>query len=174
MLWHENAFRINVSMRGKPPVNGGFHTQRSVIRLWCFLCFRPELAVEQTAQSPVIWDAMTLMWCHYNDADLLLSTAVTGHHTVRRSVRQSGLVRSHYNDVIVGAIASLITCLMIVYSTVYSDADQRKHQSSASLACVRGIHQGPVNSPHRWPVTRKIFPFWWRHHGSTKLGRLPD
>ena len=44
-------------------------------------------------------------------------------------------------------------------STVYSDADQRKHQSSASLAFVRGIHRGPVNSPHKWPVTRKMFPF---------------
>ena len=41
----------------------------------------------------------------------------------------------------------------------YSDADQRKHQSSASLAFVRGIHRGPVNSTHKWPVTRKKFPF---------------
>ena len=58
-----------------------------------------------------------------------------------------------------GAIASQITRLTIVYSTVYSDADQRKHQSSASLAFVRGIHRGPVNSPHKWSVTRKMFPF---------------
>ena len=65
----------------------------------------------------------------------------------------------HYNDVIMGAIASQITSLMIVYSTVYSDADQIKHQSSASLAFVRGIHRGPVNSPHKWPVTPKRFPF---------------
>ena len=57
------------------------------------------------------------------------------------------------------AIASQITSLTIVYSTVYSDADQRKHQSSASLAFVRGIHRGPVNSPHKGPVTRKMFPF---------------
>ena len=41
----------------------------------------------------------------------------------------------------------------------YSDADQRKHQSSASLAFVWGIDRGPVNSPHKWPVTRKMFPF---------------
>ena len=47
----------------------------------------------------------------------------------------------------------------IVFLTVYSDADQRKHQSSVSLAFVRGIHRGPVNSPHKWPVTRKMFPF---------------
>ena len=56
-------------------------------------------------------------------------------------------------------IASQITSLTIVHSAVYSDADQRKHQSSASLAFVRGIHRGPVNSPHKWPVTWKMFPF---------------
>ena len=65
----------------------------------------------------------------------------------------------HYDDVRMGAIASQITSLTIVYSIVYSDADQRKHQSSASLAFVRGIHRGPVNSPHKWPDTRKMFPF---------------
>ena len=57
------------------------------------------------------------------------------------------------------AIASEITSLRFVYSTVYSGADQRKHESSASLAFVRGIHRGPVNSPPKWPVTRKMFPF---------------
>ena len=58
-----------------------------------------------------------------------------------------------------GVMASLITSLRIVYSTLYSGADQRKHQSSASLAFVRGIHRGPVNSPHKGPVTRKMLPF---------------
>ena len=74
----------------------------------------------------------------------------------------SGLTSSglfHYDDVIMSVIASQITSLAIVYSTVYSGADQRKHQSSASLAFVRGLHRGPVNSPHKWPVTRKMFPF---------------
>ena len=68
----------------------------------------------------------------------------------------------HYNDAIMGTMASQITSLTIVYSTVYSDADQRKHQSSASLAFVRGIHRGPVNSPHKWPVTRfhLMTPSW--------------
>ena len=65
----------------------------------------------------------------------------------------------HYCDVIMGPIASQITSLTTVYSIVYSDADQRKHQSSMSLAFVQGIHRGPVNSPHKWPVTRKMFPF---------------
>ena len=88
--------------------------------------------------------------------------------------------RVHYNDVIMGTIASQITSLTTVYSTVYLDADQRKHQSSASLAFVRGIYRGP----HKWPVTRKMFPFddvimsiqvwcqtilpiWWRHYVET-------
>ena len=57
-------------------------------------------------------------------------------------------------------MASQMTSPTVVYSTIYSDADQRKHQSSASLAFVRGIHRGPVNSQHKWPVTRKMFPFY--------------
>ena len=66
---------------------------------------------------------------------------------------------SHYKGVIMGAMTSKITSLIIVYSTVYWGADQRKHQSSASLAFVCGIHRGPVNSPHKWPVTLKMFSF---------------
>ena len=66
---------------------------------------------------------------------------------------------SHYDDVVMGEIASQITSLTIVYSTVYSGADQSKHQSYASPAFVWGIHRGPVNSLHKWPVTRKMFPF---------------
>ena len=57
------------------------------------------------------------------------------------------------------AIASKITSLTIVYSSVYSGADQRKHQNSTSLAFVWGIHRWPMNSPHKGPVTRKMFPF---------------
>ena len=65
----------------------------------------------------------------------------------------------HYSDVIMSTMASQITSLTIVYSNVYSGADQRKRQSSSSLAFVRGIHRWPVNSPHTGPVTRKMFPF---------------
>ena len=70
----------------------------------------------------------------------------------------------HYSDVIMSAIVSQFTSLTIVYSTVYSGDDQSKHQSSASLDFVRGIHRWQVNSPYKGPVTRKMFPFWWRHH----------
>ena len=65
----------------------------------------------------------------------------------------------HYGDVIMGAMASQITSLTIVYSTVNSGTDQRKHQSSASLAFMQRIHRWPVNSPHKGPVIRKMLPF---------------
>ena len=63
--------------------------------------------------------------------------------------------------------ASQITSLTIVYSTVYSGADKKNYQISASLAFVREIHRGPVNSPHKWPVTSgnaENVSIWWRHH----------
>ena len=63
------------------------------------------------------------------------------------------LTHIHYIDVTMTTMASQITSLAVVYSIFYSGADQRKHQSSASLAFV------PVNSPHKGPVTRKMFPF---------------
>ena len=65
----------------------------------------------------------------------------------------------HYNGVIMGAMAFEITNFTIVYSSVCSRADQRKHQSSASLAFVRRIQRRPVNSPHKGPVTRSMFRF---------------
>ena len=80
------------------------------------------------------------------------------HETGATSINHS-FIGDHYNDVIMSAMASQITSLTIVYSTFYSGADQRKHQSSASLAFVRTIHRWSVNSQHKWPVTRKIFPF---------------
>ena len=73
------------------------------------------------------------------------------------TLKKSEICYVHYYDVIMSAMASQITSLTIVYSTIYSGADKRKHQSSASLAFGRKIHL--VNSPHKGPVTRKIFPF---------------
>ena len=65
----------------------------------------------------------------------------------------------HYNDVIMSVMASQITGVSIAYSTVWSGVDQRKHQRTASLAFVRVIHRWPVDSPHKGPVMRKMFPF---------------
>ena len=79
------------------------------------------------------------------------------HHSLcnKGTVVEARIALLRYSDVIVGAMASQITSLSIVYS----GADQRKHQNSASLAFVRGINPRPVNSPHLWPVTRNMFPF---------------
>ena len=77
----------------------------------------------------------------------------------RPALKWTGDTIFHYNDVIMGTLASQITSLATVYSIVYYDADQRKHQSSASPAFVRGIHRWLVNSPHKGPVTRKMFLF---------------
>ena len=65
----------------------------------------------------------------------------------------------HYSDIIMSVMASQINSISIIYSIVCWGADQRKHQSSASLAFVRGIHQWSVDSPHKGPVTLKMFPF---------------
>ena len=77
---------------------------------------------------------------------------------------------SHYNDILMSAMASQITSLEIVYSIIYSGADQRIHQSSASLAFVRGIHRWPVNSPHKGPAMWKMTSSWylWRLMWSVK------
>ena len=64
----------------------------------------------------------------------------------------------HYSDVIMSTMASQITCISIVCSTVGSGGDQRKHHSSMSLAFLRG-DQWPVNSQHKKPVTRNMVPF---------------
>ena len=77
----------------------------------------------------------------------------------------------HFNDVIMGAIASQITSLTIVYSTVYSDADQRKHESSASLTFVRrvtdlcaGNSPGTGEFPAKMASNGENVSIWWRHH----------
>ena len=78
---------------------------------------------------------------------------------LRNGLRTVGDLRhmffDHINDVIMSAMASQMTSLTIVYSNIHSCTDQRKHQSSASLAFVRGTRRWPVNSPHKGPVTRK-------------------
>ena len=68
-------------------------------------------------------------------------------------------IHTHYNDVIMGVMASQISGGSIICSNVGSGTDQRRHQSFASLAFVWGIHRWPVNYPHKSPVMRKMLPF---------------
>ena len=67
-----------------------------------------------------------------------------------------------------GAMASQITSLTIVYSTIYSGADQRKRQSSASLAFVKGIHRAQTGEfPAQMASNAENASIWWRHHEKT-------
>ena len=63
-------------------------------------------------------------------------------------------------------MASQKTSLTVVYSTIYSDADQRKHQSSASLAFVWGF-TGTGEFPAQMASNAKNVSIWWGHHDDT-------
>ena len=79
----------------------------------------------------------------------------------------------HYDDVIMSTIASQITSLTIVYSTVYSGADQSKHQSSASLTgfCV-GNSPGTGEFPAQMASNAENVSIWWRHHAFKLLSNI--
>ena len=85
----------------------------------------------------------------------------------------NGQMPGHYGDVIMGAIASQITSLMIVYSTFYSDADQRKHQSSASLAFCAWNSPGTGEFPAHMASYAENVSIWWRHHGQSPCAKGP-
>ena len=106
------------------------------------------------------WFSYARTWC---DVDTSMSDDDHMHLGTRSVLVQitichiySPNYKIHYIDVIMTTMASQITSLTVVNSAVYSDADQRKHQSSASLAFVWGIHR---DFPHKGPVTWKMFPF---------------
>ena len=103
-------------------------------------------------------------------AKLKKSDWATGKYVLRHEISRDFNIRyilvdylywiyRHYGDVIMDTMTSRITSLTVVYSAVYSGTDQRKHQSSASLAFVRGIHRWPVKSARKGPVRRQWFPF---------------
>ena len=85
-------------------------------------------------------------------SETLLQTPTIFRSNIIHDIFVIDLSPTHYNYVTISAMTSQITSLAIVYSTVYSGADQRKHRNSASLAFVWGIQWWPVNSPHKGPV----------------------
>ena len=106
-----------------------------------------------------IWEILMSLTTLKHQVDRMITDDLRRHNAHMMKLQYDSKWASHCCDVIIGAVASQITSLTIVYSTVYSDADQRIHQSSASLSLLRGIHRRPVNSPHKWPVMWKMFPF---------------
>ena len=90
----------------------------------------PPLLFQRSAQEQVLghrYDSHATCYKLYSQC---------GVHTVADT-----LILRHYNEVTMSAIASQISSLTIVYSTVYSSTDERKHQSPASLAFVKEIHR---------------------------------
>ena len=102
--------RVTGLCKGNSPLTGEFPAQKA-----------------SDAENVSIW------WRHHD------STYFMRRRQKNISTR-TGSKLNHYIDVIMATMAPKITSLSVVYSTVYSDADQRKHQSSASLAFVWGIH----------------------------------
>ena len=92
------------------------------------------------------YGSIFIFWCH-------------GSLTWQLKMYGCLFISTHNSDVAMGAMVSHITSVSSAYSTVHSGVDQRKHQSIALLAFVRGIHRWPVNFPHKGQVTRKMFPF---------------
>ena len=101
-----------------------------------------------------------------------------------RSVSSQAL-QWHYSDLIMSTMASQRTAVWIVCSAFWLGTDQREHQSFESLAFVRGIHCWPVDSPHKGPITRKLFHLmtssWrkdvsdnsiWKNHTCSDCWRL--
>ena len=181
-------------------VFGGFPSQRtSNAEMWWGSLLLPRLnhsRNSRVAKSKVIpstllllqtWRPYAISKCGNFMTQHPRYTRILPHGYMRRFTDKTGdcwvlhlsscsttLYICHYNDFIMNAMASRITGVSSVCSTVCSGADQRKHQSSASLTFEGGIHRWPVNSPHKWPVTRKIFPFMTHHghrtrHSSTGL-----
>ena len=105
--------------------------------------------------------SLILSSCCICERLMLLSTGCSTHHALNTSPvcprREWHMYMFHYSDVIMGSMASQITGVSIVYSTVCSGPD--KKPSSASPAYVGGIHRWPMNSPHKGSVTRKMPPF---------------
>ena len=115
--------------------------------------------------TPFLWYFTEFgVWLHPNLLHFKESRVVTMNRDINWSVQDTVFCRFytnvyHNNDVIMSAMASQIISLTIIYSTVYSGADQRTHQISTTLVFVWGLHRWPKNSPQKGSVTRKMFSF---------------
>ena len=105
-----------------------------------------------------------------------LACGVTGH-TVGRGThwktKKARVAVTHYSDVIMSAMASQITSVSIFYSTVCSDADQRKHKAPRHWPL-----WGEFIGDDRWFLSQRVsnaenVSIWWRHHGLAVTKKSP-
>ena len=127
--------------------------------------FKKEKVIQWPRQITCYKAIGVATWRSHNESRASLPFAWrTTAHIRCVDITKLPFCHSHYNDVIMGAMVSQITSLNIVYSTVYSGADQRKYQSSVSLAFVRGIHRVSVEFPAQMASNAENVSIWWRHH----------
>ena len=122
---------------GNSAVHGEFPAQRPVTRSFdVFFDLRLNKSLSKKSWGWWFETPLCPLWRHSNEkmAFLILATTLQWRQNEHNGVS-------------------------IIYLIVCSGADKRKHEISGSLAFVRGIHRWPVNSPHKGPVTRKLFPF---------------
>ena len=139
---------------------------------------RKNCLVSSGSVLPLTWLGKKLFWSsfasHLTVKKCFMISSVQNSKGGSQCIKYWALF-DHYNDVMMSSMASQITGMSVVYSTICSGTDQRKQQRSASLAFVRGNHWWPVNFPHKGPVTQKMFPlddiimiiFSWTDHSSS-------
>ena len=156
----KETFSVSLSFCAEnPPVTGGFPSRNSNRDLWCFFVVGlNKLLNKHSIDWLPIRDDMTDIWRSGLAAEMRVEEMSHGSSCLLQGQYQ--LSFGHYSDVIMGAMASLITGVSVVYSTVCSDADESKHQSSASLAHVRGILRWPVNTPPRRASNAENVSIW--------------
>ena len=70
-----------------------------------------------------------------------------------------------------GKMASQITSLTIVYSTVYSGADQKKVSKLRVTGLCAGNSPGTGEFPAEMASNAENVSIWWRHHAYTQIMR---
>ena len=123
---------------------------------WSLLVFTGQIVLLWTIHS--LWDFLDQGKFWPSSSEIPVSWLLTLQEVaVRLQTNQwSDYVKIWSVDSVLYSSSLIVS---ILYSAVCLDADQRKHQSSAPMAFMRVIHRWPVNSPHKGPVTRKMFPF---------------
>ena len=105
--------------------------------------FNAILAVQSYEQLNVVFDEYQKISRH--SIEQAIKSEMSGDLKDGMLAIGKDMVKEHYSDVIMSMMASQITGVSIVFSVVCLSTDHRKHQSSASLAFMRGIHQWSVN-----------------------------
>ena len=152
------SVQVNIFMELKPEDHVDGKTILVQVMAWCRQAgdhyldqFWPSSMTRYCVPWPQSQCVNRFRWNFQDGSEIIQGTSVPmgmDHH-----------LDLHYNYAIMSAMAFQIIEVLIVYSAVCSGADQRKYQNSASLAFVRGIYRWPVDSSHKGPVTRKMYPF---------------